>query len=223
MNQPIIEARGLGRLSEDGNWLIKDVDLEVRACDRLCVVGPSGSGKSLLLRAVAMIDPVQAGEMLFLGQHVSGNQVPEFRSTVMYVPQQSGFVDGTVEENLRQPFQFQSHHQKQFDRARIAEFLDCLRRPVDFLKKQQVELSGGERQLVALMRTLQLEPRVLLLDEPTSALDSETAELAESLVANWLNESSDRAWVWITHAEEQLVRLEGRRFAMSNGCLTESA
>ena len=158
----------------------------------------------MLLRALARLDPLSAGDVFWQGITVHGHRVPAFRAQAIYLHQRPVLVEGTVEVNLRLPFELQQHHHKQFNRQRIVDWLERLDRAESFLAKRQHDLSGGETQLAGLLRALQLDPLVLLLDEPTAALDRHTAELAERLLAEWLADRPDeRAYVWVSHDTQQ--------------------
>ena len=103
-----------------------------------------------------------------------------------------------------------SHQDKTFDAEFVHTLLHKVGRDESFLLKNDVDLSGGERQLVCLIRCLQLRPSLLMLDEPTSALDSETALCVETLVDFWFSSKSDgesRAVIWVSHSETQLSRV----------------
>ncbi len=204
---PLLQALGLRRRVGERE-LLGDVALELQLGQRLALVGATGSGKTLLLRALALLDPVDAGEVRYRGEAVRGDAVPVFRSRVSYLHQRPALVEGTVEHNLRQPFELEVHHKKQFDRPRVVELLAGLQREASFLEKQQRELSGGESQMVALLRAMQLDPEVLLLDEPTAALDASSVAAVERLVATWFAERPEtRATVWVTHDPAQAGRV----------------
>lgn len=214
-----LEALNLGRRTDD-RWLLKDVDLTIQDGDQFAIVGPTGSGKTLLLRALAVLDPLDTGQLLWNGNPVRGKDVPRFRSQVIYLHQRPALFDGSVEDILRKPFDLQVHQRKQFDRQNIEKRLACLGRDGSFLKKQQRDLSGGEAQWVALLRAIQLNPNVLLLDEPTAALDAESSRAVESLVAGWLDEMADRATVWVTHDRQQAHRVSKSIFHVRDGQLS---
>ncbi|MDP7014719.1 MAG: ATP-binding cassette domain-containing protein [Pirellulaceae bacterium] len=203
----MLDAIGIGRKAGD-RWLFQDISFSVHAGDRSALVGPTGSGKTLLLRSLAMLDPLDTGGIRWQGEAVRGNEIPKFRSRVIYLQQRPPLVDGTVEDNLSQPFSLGAHQDKQFNRGRIVDLLESLGRGEPFLAKQQRDLSGGEAQLTALLRAIQLDPNILLLDEPTAALDAEAANMVETLVENWLNQQLDRrATVWVTHDHLQARRV----------------
>jgi len=203
----ILTASGIGRKAND-RWLLRDISLSVQGGDRIAIIGPTGSGKTLLLRSLAILDRVDAGDICWNGKPVRGNAVPVFRSQVSYLHQRSALVEGTVERNLRQPFALQAHQSRQFDRQRIVQFLSLLGRDESFLSMQQRDLSGGELQLTALLRAIQLDPAILLLDEPTAALDAGSKNMVEKLVTGWLDEKpTERATVWVTHDPEQPQRV----------------
>jgi putative ABC transport system ATP-binding protein len=201
------------------DWLLHDVSLSVRPGERLAISGPSGSGKTLLLRALALLDQCDTGQVLWRGDPVRFRAVPEFRSRTIYLHQRPAPFEGSVEDNLRQPFLLSVHAARGFDRDWIAERLGSVGRGTDLLERASRDLSGGESQLVALLRALQLRAPVLLLDEPTAALDAETATAAERLVADWQEEDQTRAVVWITHNREQSRRVATRTARMVSGRL----
>src|SRR5690606_19835253 len=131
------------------------------------IVGPPGSGKSLLLRALSLLDPLQGGEVRFRGESIDDARVPAFRRQVLYVQQQPVLIEGTVRENLQLPFALGDSSRGRYDETTIAERLSAVGLEPTFLSRQVDDLSGGERQIVSLLRGIQLGPSVLLLDEPT--------------------------------------------------------
>lgn len=216
---PLLQACEVRRRSGD-RLLLDGVSLGVGSGDRVAIVGPTGSGKTLLLRSLAMLDPLEGGRIIWHGAEVRRHDVPGFRSRVIYLQQRPALVEGTVEQNLKQPFSFRVHSQRKFDLEVHRAWLESLNRDESFLRKQHRELSGGESQIVALLRALQLEPEVLLLDEPTSALDSHSSRAVERLLDVWLaRQTARRATVWVTHDHQQAERVASRTIEMSAGRL----
>jgi putative ABC transport system ATP-binding protein len=217
----MLQANNIRRAVDD-LLLLKDVSLTVRAAERLAIVGPTGSGKTLLLRALALLDPIDCGEIRWQGRAVRGNSVPEFRSRVMYLHQRPALVEGTVEDNLRIPFTLRSQQGRQYSRDAIQTHLKQVDRHVSFLDRSTRDLSGGEAQIVALLRAIQLEPTVLLLDEPTAALDDETTHLIEQLVRGWCDDrDAERALIWVSHNRQQVTRIASRVVTMTGGTLAD--
>jgi putative ABC transport system ATP-binding protein len=203
-----------------GRSLLENVCIDVCNGERITIVGPTGSGKTLLLRALAMLDPVDAGDVLWHGRRVQGSEVPTFRSRVVYLHQRPVLVEGTVQDNLRQPFLLRIHRNKQFQQDILMSQLAALGREESFLAKDARDLSGGEAQITAFLRATLLEPEVLLLDEPTSALDRAATEMVEKLIATWIREKPHgRAFVCVTHNHEQAERIASRVFTMNQGVL----
>ncbi len=220
-NDTLLQADRLCRRSGEGAWLLREASLEVRGGDRLVVEGPTGAGKTVLLRALALLDPLEDGRVLWRGEPIDDGAVPAFRSHVTYFHQNPALAEGTVEDNLRAPFALRVHRGRSFDRGRAVELLGALGREAAFLDKAVGDLSGGERQVSALVRVLELDPEVLLLDEPTASLDPETTARTEALVGSWVAEDAGaRAYVWVSHDREQAERMAGRKLRMEVGRLS---
>jgi len=223
MRAPLLEARHLSRrLPNRQGWLLEDIDLQLQAGERLAVVGPSGAGKTLLLRALALLDPLDRGEVCWYGQAIRRDRVPQFRGNVVYLHQRPALMGDTVEGALRQPFSLRLHQDQTFPRDGILQWLQELGRDEPFLDKRVRDLSGGESQITALLRAMQLEPSVLLLDEPTSAMDPTTSQAAETLIQRWHDQSPGaRALVWVSHDRPQSERLGTRTIFIEAGRLVE--
>lgn len=217
----MLQVNNLTRTIAGSNvQLLSGISLTINASERLSLTGPSGSGKSLLLRALALLDPINSGEILWNNQPIKGEEVPKYRSQVIYLHQRAALFEESVEDNLKRPFGLRSHRQQSFDRERVIELLAVTGRESSFLDKWASDLSGGEAQITALIRALQLEPTVLLLDEPTSALDAESTQAVEKLIQTWWQEKpKERAYLWVSHDTIQSERVGQRLLRMKQGQL----
>lgn len=200
----------------DGRTLWQNLDFQLHSGERLAVAGASGSGKTLLLRTLAGLEPVQTGELIFRDRPLSDWSMPTYRARVVYVPQRPALPEGRVEAALRVPFQFHTHRHKCFPSDRVRELLALLGRDRNFLQQRTEQLSGGETQIVAMLRALLIGPDVLLLDEPTASLDDSATGAMEALVAGWLQEQPQRAYVWTSHDLQQLQRISDRVLSLES-------
>ena len=218
---PLVEAVAVSRrhpLSTE--WLLDGIDLAVDAGERLSLIGATGSGKSLILRALALLDPIDQGEIRWRQRPIPDQDVPHYRSAVLYLPQNPPVIEGTVEDNLRLPFTWHRSHDRSFSRPRAVELLERVDRGEAFLDARSAILSGGERQLVALIRALLVGPTVLLLDEPSAALDRDTTGRLERLLARWFEtEPESRGWIWVSHDRDQAGRMSDRVLEVRDGSL----
>ena len=221
----LLAARSVGRRQPGGSsWLLRDVDLRIEEGDRIAVIGPTGSGKTLLMRALTRLDAIDEGQILWKGQPVNGEAIPPFRRQAVYLPQRPAVFAGTVEDNLRMPLELKIHRGHVFCRESIVSLLAHVQRTESFLERSSRDLSGGEIQIVALVRAIQFHPRLLLLDEPTGALDEESTRVIERIVSDWYQESpAHRAFVWVSHNREQVDRMANRVVAMEGGRLSARA
>ncbi len=217
----LVEARQIARLARQrGEYLLHPADFALHAGERAVLTGPSGSGKSVFLRALALLDPLDGGTVLWRGEPVPRASIPRFRGHIAYLRQRPALFDGTVEDNLRYPYRLAAWRDAAFDVAHSRSLLDAARRPADFLGRHASELSGGEAQIVALVRVLQLDPDALLLDEPTASLDPDSARAVEALVGAWFeSQRAARATVWVSHDPAQAARVGSRHLTMNAGVL----
>lgn len=211
--EPLLSAGALRRTVE-GRPLWDGLELRLDAGERMAVTGPSGSGKTLLMRTLAGLEPLESGTIRFQGQSLSAWPMPVYRSRVLLVSQRPALPEGTVEAALQAPFAFRVHRQRRYRRDRALAYLGRIGRDTGFLESPTATLSGGEGQLAALLRALLLEPQVLLLDEPTASLDAAATEAVEALVAAWLEDAAGRAYLWTSHARDQVARVSTRSLAL---------
>lgn len=181
------------------------VDLRVARGEIVALRGPSGSGKSLILRAIADLDPAE-GEVALEGTARATIAAPEWRRRVALVPAESGWWADRVGDHFHEG-------------ADVRPLLAALGLSDDTLEWEVRRLSTGERQRLAIARALALEPAVWLFDEPTAALDAEAAALVERL----LTQGRDRgaAILMVTHDAAQAERLGARSLHLSHGQLSE--
>ncbi len=163
-----------GKENLQGYPILQDISFEVLEGDRIAIVGPSGAGKTHLLRLLNRLSEPSSGKIYLENQEYRQIPVLQLRATLTLVPQESRLLGMTVKEALAYPLVLRGLP-KQTIQERVSYWMEQLHIPSDWLGRMEVQLSAGQRQLVALGRALVIQPKILLLDEPTSALDASTA------------------------------------------------
>ena len=178
------------------------VSVSVACGECVAILGASGSGKSLLFRAIADLDPNQ-GEVYLNGQSREEMPAYEWRRQVSFVPAETGWWADRVGE----------HFDIGGDLEGLLEAVDLK----DALAWDVSRLSTGERHRLGIVRALQTGPSVLLLDEPTASLDADMTGAVESLIKQQL--ARDVCVLLVTHDPEQAKRIADRSMRMSGGRL----
>ena len=181
-----IEGLGKNRVDEQGSQVavLRDVELSLFAGRITVVIGPSGGGKSTLIRLLNRLEEASKGRVLLDGQDIRRYDPLQLRRQVALLAQKPFVFSGTVLENLQRPFQFQGRIPPPGNDPQLRELMELCQLPVSWLQRDAGSLSVGQQQRLCLVRSLATGPEVLLLDEPTSALDRPTVDgLAVSLRA----------------------------------------
>jgi ABC-type iron transport system FetAB ATPase subunit len=179
---------------------------DVRAGECIAIQGPSGAGKSVLLRMLADLDP-HDGTALLDGRPAAAMPAPAWRAAVVYQAAEPAWWEATARA-----------HFSGVDVGLVEATLAALGLAASVLDTDIDRLSTGERQRLALVRSLARRPRVLLLDEPTASLDPASVGRAEALLMSCL--ADGMAVLLVTHAVEQAHRLAHRIFHLERGKLT---
>jgi ABC-type iron transport system FetAB ATPase subunit len=208
-----LEGRGL-TVTFGAREVLTRVDFALRKGEIAVIDGPSGGGKSTLLRALATLQALTGGELMEGGAKASSASPRDYRVRVAYVPQAPVMFPGTVADNVRAGPRLRG---VLLDDSRVEALL--VRGGLDgsFAARPAAELSGGEKQRVAIARALANEPRVLLFDEPTSALDPESARLVLELVGRLAADGC--GVVVVTHTRAHADALGGTHYVCDGGAL----
>jgi putative ABC transport system ATP-binding protein len=167
-----------GRPSKGGGRveILRGVTLTARCGELTVIIGPSGGGKSTLVRLINRLEDCDGGRILLDGTDILETDPLLLRRQVALVSQKPFMFNGTVLENLQSPFDYRGEDPPEGGSAEITRVLDLCRLEADILSRDARTLSLGQQQRVSLARALVTGPQVLLLDEPTSALDRPTGD-----------------------------------------------
>ncbi len=178
------------------------------------IIGPSGSGKSSLLRLLNRLDELSSGKIVYDDQNIDALSVCALRKKVGYLFQTPHLFEKTVRDN----FLFVDD---QISENRMTALLERVHLSTNMLESSVEKLSVGEKQRVAFARLLLTSPDVLLLDEPTSALDPSITESLENFIKEITSEEN-LTTIIVTHNPEQAMRFGQTGILIADGMIAES-
>jgi len=196
--------------------LVSGVDLLLEPRGMSVIFGRSGSGKTTLLRAWALLTPHQ-GSIRIGDRNIGSCKPEEYRRRVQFLHQEPFLFPGTVGENLQVPFSLKQNRKHEPDPQVTEQHLQGVGLSLDILEQDSEKLSGGEKQRVALVRSLLQSPEFLLLDEPTSAMDVASEELTLEYLRGL---SAQMGVVMVSHSVE-VIGSADRVLLLAEGKLSE--
>lgn len=216
----ILKAEGIGRLVHFAGGqkaIIEDFSFQFKSGKIYTIVGPSGAGKSSLLRLFNRLDESSGGNLTFHEQPFSKIDVIELRRKIALVFQIPFLFPGAISENLL----YGASDNGESESDRINRLLALVGLDSELILQDPERLSVGQKQRIALARSLAMNPEILLLDEPTSALDPRAAGVIEQLILK-LNSDLKLTIIIVTHNFQQAVRLGDYSLFLADGRLVES-
>lgn len=183
--------------------ILTNISLSIPQNSFITLSGPSGSGKSTILKICARMLTQSTGELIFEGEDAAKTPVDKYRMQVSYCFQQPVLFGDTVADNLDFPFKIRN---EPLDRQHEIELLERVNLSSSYLEKPIADLSGGEKQRVALIRNLMFKPKILLLDEVTTGLDADNKEIVHMLISSY--RKSGGTVIAVTHDTDELRQAE---------------
>lgn len=197
--------------------VLKNINFSVEEKEIVSIIGPSGSGKSTLLRCINRMVTPTSGEILFDRKLITSANIGEIRKEIGMVFQHFNLFENlTVHENITlAPVKLKLLSQAEAKKRALAMLKEI--NLYDKKDSYPISLSGGEKQRVAIIRTLILEPRLILLDEPTSALDPEMTKEVIELIKHLKDKGI--TLIIVSHEMEFVKEFSNRIIFIENGKL----
>ncbi len=196
----LIELKEIS-LHLEGKPILDKLSLFVEEKSKVAVKGPSGAGKTALLKVVLGVFKPREGQVTIDGLLLRPENFDALRRRISFIPQHvSVFEDQTLKEYIERPFGFKNNRAERPSRQALEQALSSLNLPEELLEQSMYKLSGGERQRAAIARALLLGRTLMLVDEPTSAIDDQnTDKVSDAILGNdeltVLSISHDDRWL----------------------------
>lgn len=215
----IVDIKKLTKTFSDGSkklHVLKDINLQIDKGSIITIKGPSGSGKSTLLSIIGTLDNADSGELLINGISIQENtNIDKLRNkSIGFVFQFHNLISElTLEENVSLPKMIAKEQWDKDELIELFEYFDLKDRMNSFPN----DLSGGEKQRVAVMRAVINNPSIIIADEPTGNLDKENALKMMSLFQK-LNTEKKLTIIIATH-DEDVFNIGHKKYQLVDGCL----
>lgn len=197
---------------DDNKTILKNITIPIYQGDYISVVGSSGSGKSTFLKLCCHLKSPTEGKIIYKNKSIMEHNPMELRKNIAYCFQTPYIFGDTVMDNISFPYSIRG---SKVDLQRVEELFLLFNLDKEYLTKDIKNLSGGEKQRIALIRTLLFKPEILLLDEVTSALDTGNTLIVENVIKS-LNQDGTTI-IWITHNPEQSKRTANKILTIEYG------
>lgn len=206
--------------SFDGKDVLKNINLKVEKGEKVIIIGPSGSGKSTFLRTLNLLELIDSGEIIFENNKINiKTNIDQYRQNIGMVFQNFNLFNNlTVKENIMLAPVTLKMKSKEEAEKEAKELLKKINLK-DKANKYPNQLSGGEKQRVAIVRALAMNPKVMLFDEPTSALDPEMVSEVLSLMKDLAE--SGMTMIIVTHEMGFAKEIGSKIVFMDKGKIVE--
>ncbi|MEQ8362236.1 MAG: ABC transporter ATP-binding protein [Cyclobacteriaceae bacterium] len=201
--------------------VLKTIDFEISAGQKVALVGPSGSGKSTITSLLLRYYQPNEGVVLVDGRPIDDYQLSDYRSNVGVVPQEVILFGGTIRENIAygKPTATEQEIEEAARKANALDFILSFPEQMNTrVGDRGVKLSGGQRQRVAIARAILKDPKILILDEATSSLDAESEKLVQDALENLME---GRTTIIIAHRLSTIRKVD-KILVIKEGMIAES-
>jgi phospholipid/cholesterol/gamma-HCH transport system ATP-binding protein len=220
VQQPYIEVRGLHRRI---GWqhILRGLDLSVNRGETLVLIGPSGEGKSVLLKHLIGLMKPDSGQVLVEGQEITKlkeRELAKIRVNLGYLFQNAALFDSmTVAENVAFPLKEAGMRDKEERRERVREALELVELE-EHMDKMPISLSGGMRKRVGIARAIVAKPRCILYDEPTAGLDPVVTDIIDHMIMR-MKQHLGMTSIVVTHDMKSVFKIADRVAMLKQGVM----
>ena len=206
--------------SFDGKEVLKGIDFKVDKGEKVIIIGPSGSGKSTFLRTLNLLESIDSGDIIFEGNKINTKiNVDEYRQKIGMVFQSFNLFNNlTVKENIMLApvtLKLKTKEEAEKEAIKLLKKINLK----DKIDKYPSQLSGGEKQRVAIVRALAMNPKMMLFDEPTSALDPEMVGEVLNLMKDLVDDGM--TMIIVTHEMSFAKDIGSKIVFMDDGKIVE--
>ncbi|MBQ0138013.1 MAG: ABC transporter ATP-binding protein [Kurthia sp.] len=205
--------------NENGENVLKNIDLHVRAGETLGIIGMTGTGKSTLLKLIPRLYDVRAGEILLDGKPIKTFDVNKLRQQIGLAPQQAKLFTGSIAENIRYGDQQADEQQLELalEQANAWEFVEKYPNTIEHhLSQGAGNLSGGQRQRLAMARAFIRKAKILILDDTTSAVDT----ISEKRIQQHIREDFTNQTVILVSSKISTIQHANQIIVVNDGRIT---
>lgn len=207
----MIELKNISLSFEKVN-LFKNFNLKIKENEKILIYGKSGIGKSTIIKLIMGFIQPDEGEVLINGKKLDKKNIWNFRKRISYVSQENDLTGGRVKSFISDVFNFKANREIEFETRKIKKFMSFFDLNPQYLNKEFQDLSGGEKQRIAIITSILLNKDIYLLDEITSSLDNKMKKKVVDFFIDDMNKteiiiSHDNHW--LDKKNIRVVNLEG--------------
>ena len=209
----MLEVKHISKAYKD-NVILEDINFTIKKGEVISIVGNSGCGKSTILKCLNRLENISSGEILLNGKDITEYKVEDLRQKIGLVFQDYNLFEHlTIIDNLTIGLIKIKGYSKESATSEALKLLSKLKL-LDKVNNYPDELSGGEKQRIAIARTLLMKPDIILLDEPTSALDKSMKKEVLKLIGNLVKE--DLTLIIVSHEDDFVKKVSDKIITIKN-------
>lgn len=212
MSEVLIQVENVSKTIKE-RTLFSNISLDFKKGEVFHLIGPSGTGKSTFLKGLVGLVEYSSGKVSYYPHTENHLTFPEIRSRIHYIGQFNPSYDLKVLDYINLVYRLEVYKVKKFDLSELEKYLEYFQFNKDILNKNLNFLSGGELQIIRIIRSFLLEPEALLLDEASTAMDGNLKNKFEKILREKV--TNGLSLISVSHDIEHLKRLEGKELTFN--------